>query len=365
MQQASILFFILANGLAGLLNYYFQVSAARSLSDIEYGQFSAWFATVSGLMIVGAIAQYYANYSPRPQLKSLWLKGLALFLFLPIFLLVPKEQNLFLTGAGTILCSVLFGYLIGNFQREKMFFHFGAAGLFFALTRVLAVMAGESHLRAFLFSTWFSQALAALVVSFFLYPKRQGKSENIPFLGLSVLLAFFVIVMPNFDLAWLSRNHSAEEIAWLGRSLLPAKFLFFCGAILLQVLLPYQAGGEWIKFFRSKKAFYGVYFFTVIVFSAASEILLPRFFAENMRVIPQVIFLGSFNFSLLLLCQFELQGLQKAPLTKIYFFILATVVLAMILAGVSQDLSQYFLGTAIFRMALLAYLLGQPKKIIT
>src|ERR1700677_4971717 len=74
---------LLADNLgSGLLNYGYQIVAARRLGAADYGLFSTWLAEVSVVLAVATIAQMMANFLPAGWRMLTLAGGLAVALAL-------------------------------------------------------------------------------------------------------------------------------------------------------------------------------------------------------------------------------------------------------------------------------------------
>lgn len=236
-------YFVIANILAGVFNYLFQVIVAHRLSSVAYGQLMSWIAYVSIGMTLGLMAQMSSNFFPSRHLKPASLIVAVLTVIGLGFSFT--SPSLVLLGSLAIGYSVGFGWLNGQYQARHVFTTMGTAALLSSFTKLLALFSGRNDEMIYYLGFTIGSAYGALFLALMCF--RLSKTTDVVVKGTfrenasaAVLLSFATMLIPQFDLIVINNTQSAEVIGEFARVGLIYRAVFFLVLIFAQLLLPKQ-----------------------------------------------------------------------------------------------------------------------------
>jgi O-antigen/teichoic acid export membrane protein len=241
------------NTLAGILNYAFQVLAARRLEVADYGRLNLWIADITIVLSLGTIAQMVANYFPMApsSLRKLALSALAVATAVALSLgLVSSDSGIYGYSAGTAALGLglMSGWLSGQVQARMQFALLGMALVAGAGLKLL--IAGLVSMQGVLtpyylaVSMGFLAPIALIAVRSLAHPftvvtsvaEDRVKAKII----CASLLALATALIPQLDIINLRQFQTSEVLGQYARVMLAAKAIFFGAAAILQVALPFH-----------------------------------------------------------------------------------------------------------------------------
>ena len=266
-------FLLVANVLAGVLHYLFQVRAAGHLPVAEYGDLNAWMAYLGVALSVAVVAQMASNFVilDGSQLRKIGIAVLVLALGLSAcwFATAAGKSPIGML-AGCVLLGVAFHGVLGQIQAKTWFGRMGFAVFGVGVFKIgyawlapgnsgsgalanyywaipisyamgclveLGILAGTSGKAAL-------AAVAASVDSSILATASSANPRRWTALGPAAVLAFATNWIPQMDLLNLRWLQSDATIGEYSRAALYAKAIFFAAITLLQVTLPYHVTGQ-------------------------------------------------------------------------------------------------------------------------
>lgn len=242
-------FFVIANLLAGLFNYLYQVSASKQLSRAEFADVSSWVAHVSVFLLVAGILQYAGNFFPARRMalrRQIIFINLLTFGMLVLFFTFSGLNPLAI-GALTVSVGLAVGWVTGQAQFRLMFNLLGAVNILSAFTKLVLVLLPNSHFS--LLERYYIALLLGSVPSLWLLsaslwplkaePTATENSGHNYWLA-PIILSAATAVIPQFDLVVLRRSVTAEAFEDFARASLFYKGVFFLFMIAAQWLLPRQ-----------------------------------------------------------------------------------------------------------------------------
>lgn len=241
------------NGIGGVLNYGYQVEAARRLSVVDFGLLNSWSADTGIMLSLGGLCQMLAHYFPLNRVRLAQL-GLGVFLIAAIVTvwLTMLAANGGLTDwnsrIGALLMCIGASWLMGEMQLRLHFSIIGFCGLVGAATKfgiALIVFPQQSPATSFYLSLTAGLGFAAMILGLsVLLMWRQEDHINRPStrngarFTCAFILALSGALVPQMDLINLRLTQSAAIIGNYARSSLFAKAIFFSAGTALQVTLP-------------------------------------------------------------------------------------------------------------------------------
>jgi hypothetical protein len=258
VSRAAALALALANLVAGLLNYLFQVHAAAALDAAEFGRFSAWLAQVALASAVATVIQFLSLDTPiaEPRFRRLLgVSGAVSFVLVVAHVLAGSALSPLALGAVTLVSTALLYAVVGQLQSRLRLAVvataiFATSGFRFALPFTsTGGMRAKSFYVAQAAAAFAGVALAALLT----LRSRGGAVAGIAApaapraevatrlrLARPVLLAFAAVAFPFVDVLAISSTNDVATTGAFSRIALAARIVFFGGAAILQVLLPYH-----------------------------------------------------------------------------------------------------------------------------
>lgn len=238
------LIFVAGQVFAGGLNYLFQIHAARSMAETDFGSWSRWLAQFSVACFVGVWLQSMAAISDmesRFGLRKCRSAVLILFGCLVGSLFLSWSWLSFAAAWGL---SLLSGFLFGANLRKKNMKLLALVSVVGALSRFCWVFFDKSPgafytatLVAPFFSCGvfllFSKSMTPISVSF-------HEALRLPLLLAALSLAFFSAWIPQTDILMFSRILTQDSFGMFAKVALLSKAFFFGFQILAQMLLAHQ-----------------------------------------------------------------------------------------------------------------------------
>lgn len=245
-------FFAVANVVAGILHYFFQVWSSSQLSVLEFGELNSWIAYFSVALSLGAFAQYGANFfiaSPAVLRMVCWLTLLlsVLSFFAPWHV---GQTNGLIAALFGVTMGVTFSWCMGQAQARLAFVVMGLGVLIcaiakFALAGVRFPVDQPSMELAWAVALAYSPALVwmsvVLIIQGSYWPRIEGRGHGFSAgLGASAILSFASVFIPQADIIAIHQTQSPDVIGEFARVSLLYKAVFFGFLILAQWLLPHQ-----------------------------------------------------------------------------------------------------------------------------
>lgn len=239
-------FFLLANIGAGVLNYLFQVVAARQLTAQDFSQLNGWFADLSLFFMVGGILQYASNFRPTPRSQLRYILGMANGLTLvAIWLWLTQPGVLTFDRALLVLVtSTFFGWLMGQVQIRMQFVVISIANILVAGTKlgITGLPIGEPQdLMRYALGFFICYLPALWLISIYLWSAPEAeRAEGNPSWTAPIMLSVATAVTPQFDLVLMNHTQDSLAFADFAHASLYYKAIYFLIFILAQWLLPRQ-----------------------------------------------------------------------------------------------------------------------------
>lgn len=267
--RRSATFFAIANVLAGLLHYAFQVWSGMQLSAVEFGELNSWMAYLSVALSLSMFAQYFSNFKVAPQSLLTLAAGIGIgaSVFAAVLpFLFGDSLGWIPVGCIGLLLAIAFCWFVGQAQIRLLFYLMGTAILVMAASKFvfafLAFPVSEPNKSlAWAVSLGYAPALAFACGAILLWVKD---SPPVPqrSLGQSVwatlILAIASVYIPQFDIIVIHRTQTPEIIGQFARVSILYKAVFFSFLIIAQLILPYQvraAAGQSVS--TKESALYG------------------------------------------------------------------------------------------------------------
>lgn len=240
-------FFVIANIIAGVLHYLYQVVGVKRLDTTSFGQLTAWMAYAALGFSLGLLAQSMANFFPQ-SVKSLRWQGPATFFFALLLCWIAISMDLTPTHHAVIgiLMFTLFGWMNGQCQTQKMFWVMGLLGLVVGVFKLGVVVFPESiTLENFYWGYTLNSiiGLAVVMVVFLVRSKNTSKAQTQDVrLGFTAaaILAFITMFIPQFDVLFVAQTQPEAVTAEFAQVALVYRGIFFFILIFAQWLLPSQ-----------------------------------------------------------------------------------------------------------------------------
>lgn len=266
MTRRAALALTVANLLAGLLNYLFQVHAAAALDAVDFGHLSAWLAQVTLAVAITTVMQFLSLDTPLVEGRFrglLGVAGLAALAILGVDVVAGQQLSTLLLGGITLASTTLLYAVVGQLQARLRLADAAAALVATAAFRfgLPFAYAQEPGTRAKSYYVAHASAAFAGVVTAAALVALRGRAGSLPApapstaapsgataattptrikLARPVLLAFAIVAFPLVDVLAISSTHDAATTGAFSRIALAARVVFFGGAAVLQILLPYQ-----------------------------------------------------------------------------------------------------------------------------
>lgn len=326
------IFFALANLVAGVLHYLFQVWSSVRLDVVDFGKLNSWIAYYSISLSVGAFAQYGANFfnlnRSRLRLFSWSLVALSL-LSLPLPWWVPQAGPL-LIGMVGLLLGVLTSYLMGQAQARLAFATMGTSLLMIGISKFALAGASSPASEPYLDVAWafglsYAPGLLLLAIVIIIRESswpRVAKSELSSYkgLGATAILSFASVLIPQMDVVVIHRTQLEQSIGEFARISLLYKGVFFGFQIFSQWLLPYQIGKRTESIFLIRWVSRSPLRTLFMALALAAAAIFVTFLVVA-KFVPEVLEHPSW---------IVLSSLNMALLTNIFYFVQKSSVLGQI-----------------------------------
>jgi hypothetical protein len=238
--------FFVASLLAGVLNYLFQVVAARQLPAADFAALNGWFSNLSIFFFAGGLLQYAGNFwPPRKNHLRLAIVGLNLFAAACLAYWLFSPGVLTVDRAIVVLgISTFFGWLQGQAQIRMAFGVLSAVNFFMALAKLTltaAPIAEPSALDRYALALFASFLPGLWIASVFLWSaKDAGRPATKPAWSAPLVLSLATAIIPQFDMVLMSHTQSAESFSAFVHASLFSRAIYFLIFILAQWMLPRQ-----------------------------------------------------------------------------------------------------------------------------
>lgn len=272
------------SALGGGLHYLFQLEAAKTMSALEFGEFSVWAGGVSAWMFLGALAQFVAVFFPMQKKMLLTVSGILVSLAVPLglFAHTHPDKTMFL-GVLAVLFSITTSWLVGQAQIRNIFILLGLVNFLLGLGKFLALpFAPESHRFYFAFLGGYPIALVALFLGHYFTTRKPALRPKTLQQGLStaIILSALTMIIPQLDILFIGYTQTPEITGQFARVSLFYRAIFFSVMILAQWYLPKQIAQK-NKTGTKPFLYLGVAGLTV---SIAAFIIGPYFASHFLRI---------------------------------------------------------------------------------
>ncbi len=241
------------NTLAGILNYAFQVMAARRLGVADYGSLNLWIADVTVALSVGTVAQMVANYFPMPprSLRKFAYFAITLAILASTLICFVADKGLadgLFAGGMAVGLGLISGWLGGQVQARLLFGLLGGALVAGASLKLLVGGLGafQGPLTNYYVAVSASFIAPILLIGGMsiahpLGPMAEAREQQVKVKVIcACLLAMATALIPQLDIINLRQFQSSEVLGQYARVMLAAKAIFFGAAAILQVALPFH-----------------------------------------------------------------------------------------------------------------------------
>ena len=244
---------MVANALAGVLNYGFQIQAARRLGLVDFGVLSNWLANVTIMLMVASLSQMLANYFPMTKRRLTWCcNGIIAPSVCVAACLLLMSLNGTLTPQRNQLAAVFLGvaasWLGGQVQARLRFGLLGLAlfvGAAVKFGTTFLAFPGQTELTSYYLAIPLGLAVAAVVLGgvILLRPADDHQlasvvEQPVARVASAAILAVATALLPQLDIINLRLTQTDAMIGQYSRVMLFAKGIFFSAATMLQVALP-------------------------------------------------------------------------------------------------------------------------------
>jgi hypothetical protein len=296
--------FAAANLGVGALNYLFQVHAVAVLPPAAFGALASWLAGVTVVSSVAAVLQLLSLESSMSA-RRLRATSRAAVLVAALVLVVhgvawrgsPRSWLGALSVGGACALAVVVGQLQGRLRLGRV----AAVLVVTGLARFAYPFAWPAASREHAFYIAHALACFAGLVLAGLFgaaelargavdPRPAGSTSSSPGVRRSILLAVAGMLLPSIDVLAVSFAHGAATTGAYSRIALVSRVVFFGGAALVQMLLPYEVrrvkAGEPLPEFaaRAKRLLAPVMLALALAGSTLGELLVFRAMTGDERV---------------------------------------------------------------------------------
>lgn len=370
-------YFLFSNVLAGVLNYLFQLVAAKQLSALDYSDFNSWLAHVSFLAWISGLVQFTSGFSPA---SSKWILRLALVLnvlclatlFLTWSYQITHPQWL---GAFVIFNNMAIAWFLGQAQNRLMFFTLGTSALLVAIVKFASIFIPLSTMGAvdrYIFIVFVSIFPSLWLTTYLLCKDKSSSSapavsaSTFSFWLFPVVMAVMTALTPQQDFILLRHTQTDLIFAEYSRGGIFARGIFFVFLIFAQWLLPFQLRGQ--KTTTSGKFKNWMIVVASLLTSIAFTAAMPIFnsFVLKWEQLPnlQFVFLSCLNMCLLTWFYILLQELCAQRKKQLTIVICAGVTLHFVLQWVlGLAVLEYFILSLGFYSLLITYLLFKVRNV--
>lgn len=237
-------FFVAGSLLAGLLNYLFQVLAARQLSPDQFAALNGWFADAAVLFLLGGLLQYAANFAPAPRARlRLAVIGFNIASLLLLWRWSAQSGLTFERGLLLVMGSCFLGWLTGQAQIRLAFGVMAVSGVLFALTKVAAAAwpgLSSAPIEVFALGLYAAYLPAIWFLSIYLWKASDPRTPGQPSWAAPFVLSTAAAVIPQFDMVLMNHTQDASVFQDFAHASLFYKGIYFVVFIVAQWLLPKQ-----------------------------------------------------------------------------------------------------------------------------
>lgn len=244
-------FFLIANIVAGVFHYLFQVIGVKRLDPADFGQLMGWMAYAALGFSLGLLAQSLANFFPQSHRALRWQSAVILVISaITTYISITHELSSTLHAVVGIIMFAFLGWLNGQTQTQKLFLALGIVGLAVA-TAKLSVVLLPSVITSEQFYWGYTLnpiiGISFLAVMFFFRKKTSSQAPDLHVkdgVSAAIILAFITMFIPQFDILFVAQTQSAEVTGEFAQVALIYRGIFFFILIFAQWLLPSQIQGQ-------------------------------------------------------------------------------------------------------------------------
>lgn len=247
-------FFFVANVVAGVFNYIFQIFASKDLSGHDFSNLYGWFADLSLFFMVSGVLQYASNFYPA---RRIFMRR-AVVAINVFCLILAAAWFQFPAGQGVarammiVSGSTLFGWLMGQIQYRRLFVGIGLANILITSVKMaiifLPILEVAERYRFAMFASYLP-ALWLLSIFAWQIPDQTSAIRLNRFSwklwAAPVVLSVTGAIIPQLDMVLIARIQPAAVFENFARASLFYKGIYFAFLIFAQWLLPHQIHGEW------------------------------------------------------------------------------------------------------------------------
>ena len=336
-QKRSGLFFAGSTLAAGGIHYFFQLAAAKNLTQEQFGSLSSWIAYVTVILVIGSFCQYLSNFFPlsgkRLKRTSMGLLGvISILFFAPMF--IRDEQPFYIVGLLVVFMGPIFAWLSGQVQARMLFYTLGIGAVLGALFKIgvailpVPFMTTESQFywafvygfgppSAFLlFRLW---RVADETIEHRSIDKQRSKKEWVEDLTSTFVLSFLAVFIPGMDIMVMDWTQDQMTLGLFARIALIYKVIFFGLFIFSQWLLPQQMSNEKLALKNFIPSWWktGIYasflaIFVATVCTVAAPYLADLALGFDLYEYREWIFLTCFNITILKASFFCVQDMSAS-----------------------------------------------------
>ncbi len=235
---------------AGLLNYSFQLLAARQLNNVEFGQWSGWLAQFSFFLFVTIWVQSLMTIQGALPFRLNVVKAW-------IFALLVGGLSFLSVQAGCADLAGWFWMLIYSLAYGLALSHrkllLASAATLVTCFAKFAIAAMFPTIEGYKWAILFGPAVACLIFLIFSHQllaagRTQHKFLQRTLLLSGVFLAVATAAIPQLDLLSAQTLLNSDDLGRFAKVALIYKGVFFFLMILAQVLVTYQVRGMTIRF---------------------------------------------------------------------------------------------------------------------
>lgn len=232
---------------AGLLNYLFQIYAARTLSGVEFGQWSGWLAQFSVSLFIALWVQSLMAFrrNALPELSRVRL----LTVFVALSLLSAgaiASEVAFLNNAMGWLWTVLSSAFFGILLAERRLILLSVVTLLTVASKFAVAFALPTP-DGFTYGVLYGPIAALLIYAWVGLPASSTTIRGVDRRRALLLSSFFfslaTAITPQLDLLVAQIVLSPEALGGFAKVALLYKGFFFLFMILAQVVMTYQVRG--------------------------------------------------------------------------------------------------------------------------
>ncbi|MGE4132948.1 MAG: hypothetical protein AB7F86_15005 [Bdellovibrionales bacterium] len=246
--RSGIIFF-LANVIAGVLNYLYQISAGRNLSVQSFSDLNSWIANYSVFLAMPGVLQYYSCFHPSSKSTLRLIVTITCALSVPLLALWFSIDELLSSSNAVMIIGLSFvlAWNLGQLQIRMAYSHLAVATFLMAVARyglLWLPLGTPDSLDRYAFAQIGPLVVGLWTTSAFLF-RNETKPVPIAEQGWMgpIVLSLTTAVIPQFDLVLMSHSISALNYQEFVQASLFYKAIYFTVFIGAQWILPQQILG--------------------------------------------------------------------------------------------------------------------------